>query len=133
VKLNPELPIRRLRCNVCGATLGYSQTKNKISLWCSQDCSETPVSPNEERDEVICELFMQGLRPSELAPRFTMTYQNVQQILLRRGIDLEQRYNALPHNEDDRFIFERVKRVQRYNGSGTTPKSATSDKSLRRA
>jgi len=90
VKLNPDLPIQRLRCNVCGRPVGYSQTKSKISLWCSQECSETPVSPNEQRDEAICVLFLEGAKPSELAIQFDMSYQNVQQILLRRGINLDR-------------------------------------------
>ena len=84
MRLNPDLHLRRLRCNVCGAALGYSQTKSKISLWCSEECAQTPVSPNEERDEVIVELYCQGIKPAELATRFRMSYQNVQQIIERR-------------------------------------------------
>jgi hypothetical protein len=98
MKLNPDKPVRRLHCNVCGQPLGWSQTKSKISLWCSQECSETPISPNEVRDELFCVLFLQGKTTWELAKQFHSTHQNVQQILLRRGFDLDRNRGTTPES-----------------------------------
>lgn len=89
---------QELRCRVCGADLGYLNYSKGVAAWCSQACSETPVARNPEkteiRDEVACELFLQGVPQHQIAVETNMVYQHLQQVLQRRGITSRVREEA---------------------------------------
>jgi hypothetical protein len=78
--------MRKLVCQTCGSVIGYTANSFPFSSWCNEECAETITSTNEERDEVICELFLQGQGTRQIGRQFNVSYQNIQQILNRRGL-----------------------------------------------
>lgn len=90
---------QHLRCKVCGASVGFSTQTKPLAVWCSEACLETPVartpSQIEIRDEVACELFLQGLPLRALVAETGINFhQQVQQVLQRRGITSSVREEA---------------------------------------
>jgi predicted HTH domain antitoxin len=99
-----------MRCETCGIELGLTSYtpkarqayKIQVATWCSPECAATLVSENEERDEVICELFLSGQTAIEVSREVDTSRQNIQQILNRRGVHPYRYYpnqQTPPRNE----------------------------------
>jgi predicted HTH domain antitoxin len=87
-----EAGLRELRCKSCGILLGHTYHGGRLVTWCSPDCAAVPLWENEERDELVAAMFLEGATTPEIAKRYGMTYQNVQQILKRWHIPLSNGY-----------------------------------------
>jgi hypothetical protein len=65
--------------------MGYTrQHTADLTLWCSEECRDVPISENNPRDELMVELQASGVLVSHLARAFGITRQAVAQILDRR-------------------------------------------------
>lgn len=52
-----------VRCRSCGMYLGQRRRAGRDTLWCSDECADTPMAKSEDtqmRDEVITELYLGG-------------------------------------------------------------------------
>ena len=82
--------LQEMRCRCCGAFMGWRRRIGRFVFWCSEDCSDTPMSKwdeNQIRDEVIVEMFLGGMGIMEISRDLNdWPYQYVQQILARRGL-----------------------------------------------
>jgi hypothetical protein len=80
-----------MRCRSCGVFMGYRRRIGRFVFWCSEDCAETPMAKfeeSQERDEMIVELFLEGLGIMEISRWLDdWPYQYVQQTLSRRGLN----------------------------------------------
>ena len=78
-------PLHPLRCRTCGTIMGYTAQRNAaLTLWCSPECRDVPISEDNPRDEVMVELYLMGNLVSHLARAFGMTRQAATQMLERR-------------------------------------------------
>lgn len=83
-----------VRCHSCGMLLGGRKRQGSLLLWCSEECSDTPMAKyrkDQVRDEVVVELFLQGegiMAISKLLDDWP--YQYVQQTLSRRGLNVQE-------------------------------------------
>lgn len=79
-----------MRCRCCGVFMGYRRRIGRFVFWCSEDCADTPMAKWEEsqpKDEVIVELYLQGIGVMEISRMLgDWPYQYVQQTLARRGL-----------------------------------------------
>ena len=82
-----------MRCRSCGMFMGYRRRIGRFVFWCSEDCADTPMAKWEEsqvRDEVIVEMYLQGMGVVEIARLLDIdAYQYVQQTLARRSITVD--------------------------------------------
>lgn len=84
----PEI-LRDIRCRCCGGLIATGRYNKDLTLYCSDVCSETPVSKYPEteiRDEVACELVLQGVSILQAAQAVGMGHQHLHQVLDRRGV-----------------------------------------------
>jgi hypothetical protein len=90
--------LQEMRCRCCGAFMGWRRRIGRFVFWCSEDCSDTPMSKwdeNQIRDEVIVEMFLGGMGIMEISRDLNdWPYQYVQQTLARRCLqEFMERYN----------------------------------------
>jgi hypothetical protein len=82
-----------MRCRCCGVFLGWRRRIGRFVFWCSEDCADSTMAKWEEsqpRDEVIVELYLQGIGVMEISRLLDdWPYQYVQQTLARRGLQFK--------------------------------------------
>jgi predicted HTH domain antitoxin len=70
--------------------MGVHRYGKDLTLYCTDDCANTPMSKypeTEVRDEVACELYLQGNTLVEVAQAVGLaSHQHLAQILQRRGV-----------------------------------------------
>ena len=112
--------VQEMRCRCCGAFMGWRRRIGRFVFWCSEDCSETPMSKwdeNQIRDEVIVEMYLGGMGIMEISRDLNnWPYQYVQQTLARRGLQefMEQHFlvkEHVVHKADGREIAMPARRV----------------------
>lgn len=85
-----EENLQEMRCRCCGTFMGYRSRIGRFVFWCSEDCAGSPMSKWSEsqiRDEVIVEMFLDGMGIMEISRHLNnWPYQYVQQTLARRGL-----------------------------------------------
>lgn len=107
-----------MRCRCCGVFMGWRRRIGRFVFWCSEDCADSPMAKWEEsqvRDEVIVELYLQGIGVMEIS-RLLGTpegvpwpYQYVQQTLARRGLQEFLRKPDAPEVMPERRVLVRQK------------------------
>jgi len=80
-----------VRCRSCGMYLGHRRRAGRDTLWCSEECADTPMAKSDEtqeRDEVIIELFLSGMGLMDISRVLgDFRYQYIQHALARRGLN----------------------------------------------
>lgn len=87
------------RCHGCGVFLCLSNTARVPLLYCSDSCLATPMSSDpahQIRDEVACELILQGFSLTVVAERLAMSHGDLTATLKQRGVEPTRRPRGRP-------------------------------------